>query len=544
MSQNIDDAQAALDRLNATLKKNAAEMAGSQVDSGMLDNAMNQAQSAMGGALGNVGSLAESMKSQLSNMFSSASGALGSSLSQLSSSFPDAAKNLFPDVNKLTEQLGSIIPTGNIGRQEVEAKIKSLMPDAAEAISQPLAFITKNLNDTIKGMNVSGNGLPFVDLLSGLGSDALSNLTKSVGFNIGSSGDMLNAISQVTSNLSSGIAGSVGSLVSGISTGLGTVVSGVTSGINNVLGGITAAGGTLVNGLVSGISDTVKSIGGSLLDNPIASAAKNLVGSIYDALPSSMQGLVRAASQTAINGIVSNLMGDKVLGITNLMSQLNGFSNIGSAVSSYLGLEGSDYYPQYTVNGIASRDFGNANSNDINALYKAAKSICDNIESPNFAKYRDSKDLYDVLLALAASAGLVGLLSQLAQCTGSGTNYFDSRSSKTLSKSASSAAFNGDALLYRTIQTIVTPSKMTNSKKDVITLNTNMKGTSQNVTEYNAILDDYGYAKEDLFIEDYKSLSIINARNTALMSTTNTTVADEVLGSGIRSLVNSAVALF
>lgn len=475
-----------------------------------------------------MGNLQQMASDQLKSLQGKADSLFGASIDSIASSFPDAAKQLFSQVNPQAGMLGSL---GDLtkGPKETDDKLQSLASDSAEAIASPVSFVTKPINDAIKGIDTQSKGMGVKDLLSGMDSFDISNISKSVGFNITSSSDMSKAISSVTNSLSGQIR-DIPSMMSSLSSSIGAPI---TSSLKDFQGG-----------LMSGIKEIASSVSSSTGLGELLSAGSNLTGSALSILPPSVRSAISYSADSFLINSAQSILGDKMGSYANILGMLTGTSLQGSLFNNLLSLGDSSGYPMQTdqYGKPLFGSVGNNSSNDINALYKAAMTICSGINNPTYMNYRQNKDLYDILMMMAASMGLTDLMRQLQNCAGGQASYYDSRTTSLLQGSTRSVATQGNPYAYAALQDILGPSNVRNPKQDVIILNANMKGTPSNIQAYNGVLSGYGYTSSDLLMNGrVGSYPVYSGQNTALMSASNTNVVDAMIGSGVRSLIQGAL---
>lgn len=475
-----------------------------------------------------LGNLEKEAQNALKSIQGQATALLGSSLDSIAGTFPDAAKQLFTQLNPDTTKLASIVQDITKGPKEVDAKLESLASDSASAIANPVAFISKPVNDAIKGVDTMTQGSGIKDLMSGMDSLDISNLSKSVGFNITSSSDITKAISSVTNGLAS--------QVKSIPDTLGSLKS-------SVLAPITSTVKSFEGSLMSGIKSTLGSIDSSTGLSSIISAGKNLANSAIGVLPTSLQSYVSSKSNSFISSTAEKLLGDSLGSFNNILGAIPGVSSADSLLTKLLSLGDSSGYSSLTDKSgkPLTSSLGNNSSATLDVLYAAAKTICAGVEQPSTLNYRYNKDLYDVLLQLASELGISDLIKQLEKCAGGEAAYFDSRSLKLLQSATRTAAQSGDVNTYSTLQQTIGAQNVIGAKQDAIILNTNMSGTSENVETYNQVIERFGYTAFSLLTKQTLGKNVISGSLTALMSASNTKVVDDALGSDVRKLVQGAV---
>lgn len=511
--------------------------------SGALSGLASGAAGAVGGLAGSLqgsisnaisgvtGSLGGSLNSLMGGALSSLSGVAGASISKLASAFPDAL-SMFTSPSAKAATMTSI--SKDQGKKEADTKIESLASDAAAAIANPVAFVSKPVKDIMKGMDTMSKGAGVQDLMKGMSPSSLANLGSVVGSSIGSSSDVMGAINKVTNDLAGKIGGSniLGSITSGLSNTLGPI----TSGLNNFAGSLT-----------SGIKSALGSV--TSVASGIIQAGSDLANAALSVLPDPLRNVVSAVGTGYLSNMANDLLGNKLSSIQNVMGLLGNTSFAGSLIGNVAGLSSNASYNGY-VNAdgtwntsVSSGNVSANNTNDIMALYDAAMTICNNIKAPSIYSYGNQKDLFDLLLQLAAQFGLTDLMKQLANCTGN--DLFDSRSVETLRKSMGKVAYGGDSVLMSTITSIIGANNVLNPQQQLVTLNANMQGTRANVAAYNELLGQYNTSVPQLVsTNQIGKYNILSGGRVSVMSASNTQVIDGAIGRDTRALLQGATALF
>ena len=471
-----------------------------------------------------VQSLTNGMSKQaqqaVNTLLGKASSVLGSSISSLATSFPSQSA-LFGDVKADSGTVASISKDKTYGIKETDSKMKTFSSDSSEAMSQPISFVTKPISDVIGGTSTTASGKKKTDMLSGMDSFDISKLSSGAGFDIISSSDVTRAVQQVTNTISSHFGTSSGFSRSSSSNSRGGSGS-LLSSITKTLGSFTG-GGQISSVLQSGVD--------------MASRA-------YNALPASLKQQIGGNSSSTLMKAASALLTDRSSSYGNILGKLGNTSYSPSLQNRTVNLGGSYRYDGLTSeDGMPLQGYGNESSADINGLYAAATSICPGVSRANYVNYRQNKDLFDILMQLAAELGLSDLMRQMNKCSNGGT-YFDRRTTTMLQRSSYGVAYNGDVGMYDTLTDILGPQNMPRSKSNLRILNANMNGSRANTTAYNRTLQRYGYDTEDLIQDEYYGRPVYSGRNTTLMSSSNTNVLDAAIGAGVRTLITGAFSAY
>ena len=512
---------------------------------------------------------------QLSEVSTKATQAINSSLSAITSSL-NSFSDLFKS-NDVTKTLSTSKNDAAKGPKEADSKIKSLASDTASALANPVSFITKPVNDVIKGIDTLSQGAKITDYLSSMTTKELQNLSTSTNSLINSSSGVLGAITSVTNGLASAvsaipnaissmatsvlspitstISSFAGSLKSGISTlvnSAGSVVNSVTGAIGSVVNSVTGAVGSVVNSV----------IGSNSALGQLINAGGNLTSAVLGILPTNVSRYITNLGSAFIGNTLNNLVGDKLSSLSNISSLLSGSFDLNTLLNKLVGLGDSSTYKSTISN---STNNSSTSTNIINVLYKAAKTICSSISTPTSISFRLNKDLYDILNDIAAECGLSDLIKQLNNCStklsGSSSSrsrmlraaaedisteniepYFDERTVKVLQSKTRTVAMNGDSETYKTIQEVITAPQIKEAKLDMVVLAANMKADETSLENFDIILEKNNMQKTDLVYADaIGNENVIDGVNASAMCANNTTIVDEVLSPEIRVLTQSAM---
>lgn len=473
------------------------------------------------------------LTNQLGNIQSSAESLMGASLNSIASSMPDVTAQ-FGAVNTLAGKLGSAASDVK-GSLESDYKLTTLASDSAEAISQPVAFVSKPITDSIKGIDTMVQGATAKDYLSGMSLSEIDNVSKALGTTITTSSDMSNAIVNATNDLKAQVTGTKDSINS-LSE---SILAPVSSTIKN-----------FSDSLMGGIKNTVSAIDSVTGASSIIEATKELGKEALSILPAPMQNMISSMSDDYISSTIDKISSEKFASANYILGILSGSSSDASIVEKITHLGDSSIYSMLTDSEGKPLDsiLGQNDSSLVSSLYKAAQILCPGITEPDHTDFRFNKDLYDILLQLATELGLTDLVKQLQECMGeeesSGNTYFDSRSHRVLRDTTSTVAESGNVSMYDTILDIIGPSSYTDPVGELRVLSANMEGTATNVETYEKVLETMNITKSDLMTESYSGETILSGREITFMTATNNEVVDSFLGSDTRKLVQSSVFLY
>ena len=457
-------------------------------------------------------------KTAANALMGQASTVMGSSSASLASSFPSET-GLFGDTNQNSKSLSTISQDRTYGTKETDSKMRTLASDSSGAIASPIAYLTKPISDAIRGTDSTVMGKRKKNMMEDMDDNDVSRLSNGAGFDITSSSDVTRAMNQVANTIASQF--------------------GSSSGFPS-----TSRSGSGSNSLLSGIAKTLGSITGSGTISTYLTSGAKIATQAYNALPTSLKQQIGAGSSSTILKVAQALLTDRSGSYSNILGKLGNTSYSDTLPSRTISLNNSYRYDGLTTqSGAPLTGYGNESSQDIDALYGAAASICPDVKQGGYTTYRKNKDLYDVLMQLAAELGMGDLMQQLNRCSNSGT-YYDQRTSGILQSSSRTVAYNGDVNTYGVLTGILGPQNIPQSKNNLRVLNANMPGNRQNVDAYGRVVRTNGYDTEDLVRDDYYGRPVYSGRNTTLMSSSNTTVLDQVIGAGVRTLIVGAFSAY
>ena len=483
--------------------------------------------------------------------------------------------SVFGQVSAATSALTSNSAIANLGPKEVSDKLETLASDATSALSKPVSFVTQPLNSAISGaktMTKGGSGL--VDMLSGVTEGALGNISKAVGMDITTSADISTAINKVTDALASNTGKSLGSLKDAISS----VTSG--SGLDSVSSVFTSSIGSFTDSLSNGVNNTIKSFANTQLSTSAMTAgltsfingkpervsnsntyltnSNSVVASSNVSSVSSTKAInALAQSSTATNNLVSQdpkavadktaqTVADTAENISYIQSQLDETVKLDEITDSLLmmGL-GTEYAAMIDAAGDPLYEKVGDNKEDfITSMYSAIGKLDSTITKPETqSAFRRSKNLYDVVLKIAADKGMTDLITKMS----ANTTYFDDRSKSVLKDCLPTVAKSGNPYTYSAIVDILGLRNIPDNTNNLKTLYANLYTNDPLAsTAYSDLLTKCGTNILSLSTTNNNVTkdTVYDASSVTLMAASDPTLLDETLGSDQRQLMQASVYLF
>ena len=480
-----------------------------------------------------ISSPSNKLNQTVASAASDAGNLLKGGVGSLTSSVSDFANSVFGKTTNASQALANRSQSQDKGEQETNSKIKSLASDSAEAISKPVAYVTKSVDDVVTGASTLSQGNGVKDGISSMSETAKNNLSKATGTDINSDSALTSAIKSVTNGFSSAVKGGSNA----ISSMKEKIVSPTVSTIKDSVSSFT-----------DGIKETVGSIGDTLDIGGTASALKDLNKTVLDTLPSPVADMISSKEDDFINKTVNDVTQGKMDQISNILSALNGVKS-DDVLNSTLGVL-SNKYPNITDSeGLdVTKLTGNQSMDVVERLFSAAQGIC-NIKSLNdtYLNYSDNKTLYDTLLDLAGQYGITQLIDDLSQCgKNSSAHYFDQQSIDTLRNVCKTATENGDPFTYRSAQNAAGKSNINTDAEDLIKLNANMVDDGyDNTKAYNEILKDAGTSVQQLITANkVGDNTILDSTKVTVMCASNNSIVDNAISTDNRTLIQQSRVLY
>ena len=481
-----------------------------------------------------ISSPSNKLNQTVTSAASDAGNLLKGGVGSLTSSVSDFANSVFGKTTNASQALANRSQSQDKGEQETNSKIKSLASDSAEAISKPVAYVTKSVDDVVTGASTLSQGNGVKDGISSMSETAKNNLSKATGTDI-------NSDSALTSM-------SIQDLGYDHNKEYFCQYAEGDSMKEKIVSPTVSTVKDSVSSFTDGIKETVGSIGDTLDIGGTASALKDLNKTVLDTLPSPVADMISSKEDDFINKTVNDVTQGKMDQISNILSALNGVSS-DDVINSTLGVL-SNKYPNITDSeGLdVTKLTGNQSMDIVERLFSAAQGIC-NIKSLNdtYLNYSDNKTLYDALLDLAGQYGITQLIDDLSECgKNSSAHYFDQQSIDTLRNVCKTATENGDPFTYRSAQNAAGKSNINTDAEDLIKLNANMVDDGyDNTKAYNEILKDAGTSVQQLITANtVGDNTILDSTKVTVMCAYNNLIVDNAISTDDRSLIQQSRILY
>lgn len=542
-----------------------------------VNGVVNGVTGAVSGAINSAINTVTGIKDTISNMVSNTiDGVVNTAdkLANMAGDVKDKIANMFSSDSKKNEQTKALADAkANKGQKETATKVTEISPDQHAAMKQNVAVVTKPVTEVTTNtksapVDQKKEELPKEGPLSKVG-DKLKAATGTVA-------SMTDAVKSVTNEISSNIKKAtavvdgvkskvtevVNSAKSVVSEAVGTVkgaIDTVKNAANEVVG--TAAG--IVSSVTQGITSFTNPIVGTITDT--ISAGKALTNELASSLPGPLGQFVNAKSNEFFNKVTNKVMNNKLMKVNTVLNSLNGLATsdkltnaVGTALLAHVGKK----YANITdSSGLSlSHMFGDNDKDIISKYYDQIVKLCPDVTmSEDIVDYGNNKTLFDSLLNLLADSGASDLLSQLVNCPASKELYFDESSIKVLQEAAITARKNGDVSTYYAILEKLGKENMPNIKEDLIVLNANndKDNAIETAITYKDTCNKGGIVFEDLLKAQPASnvSSVVEpTRRSAptkmfdgpmvqLSCVSNTYIADQIMGTDMRKLVQASIYL-
>lgn len=449
---------------------------------------------------------------------SAAGGILGSSLGQISGLFPNGVGDIFSAINPTAGPLSTFAGDLTKGKKETDSMLKSFGADSAEAIANPVAFITKPVNDVIRGVDTVVQG-GINTATPELSATVMDNLSKASGMNVTDNASANKATYSITNSMATRANARYGNTSKSF---VEPTVSTSQSYMSTLLGGLIA---TMASSTWSPMSS-------------------NSLGMTDPVLPATYQNMLAKNSTSAVKNVATGYLTKKTQNIQNAQKKFNGKIDTGAITQTILRF-GGDYPLTTTPSGQSTAStFGNNSQENIDLFYKVAKSICNGIQVPQSYAMSQNKDLFDLLLALCAQLGLTDLLKQLIECGHNIQDLFDGRSTNLLKDYLTTAAVNGSVYMVEAIVEGIGSYSVSNPKQTMMILNANMAEDSQSLTAYENLSSTLKTTPKGIVTENIGSQAVYNSDKVMMMASTNTTVIDNAIGANTRKLSTAAKSTY
>lgn len=504
-------------------------------------------QRALGGASSTLNSALSKVNQSLAG---SLSGALSGAMSQAGNLLSGGPDSLLSSAKALSSKAFGSTGGGAIanrpadiekGDQSVNSKVTALASDSAEALNKPVAFVTKSVKDIAEGASTIPQGSGVKDIVSNMSDVQKDQLQAATGIVPKDTASVNGAIAQVTNGFGDQLKKGAGSVTAMLGKLPGNIVSSTSR--------------SFTSSLNSSISSTLNKYGSSLTkSNPLANIGLgSLKITALNNLPRQYSSLISRNVTSAVSSIVSGITNGTVNQFSDAFNAFTGFDT-NSIVNAVANLGDSSKYPTYksTTGKNLSHCYGKATAAQAQKLYKTADSIFNKnlgvtCEDGTVVDFKKNKDLFDVSLQMAADNGMNDYISNMkAESDASKQGYFDGRTINLLKDKAVAAAERGDINTYGTIQNVITPSNMKNSKTNLTKLaaNANISTTDDSLSKMNTVLSTAKTSAKGLVTEkQIGNISIINSSSVVACCATSNTLMNSTLGKGNTELIQRASLL-
>lgn len=445
----------------------------------------------------------QSLANTLRNTSVSAKSTLGASLESLRSSLPSTASSFTPQNLTQNAALGSTKVDVEAAKKVAEDNYQKLAQSLAGtskagAIQPPTSFVTSPSGQAVQTVTLETTSTSFnLDSLTAAETTKLSNL---IGASNLSTDEI--ALQALQGKLNTTQIAAPGKTASMVST-------------------MKSSNSGLFSGMISSISETT--------DVDIASWPSKA----KEYLPTDLQRAV---------GSISSRTTDQLAGkLSTLNRSLSAISDVGSQLSSVLGLGGS--YDELTgangqaLYGVAGKDMSYS---QVNALYKDAQAICSNVDLLSLLEYGNLKDVFDVLVNAALNGGLAQLLKQLMNC---GT-FADKRTGYIMQSNTYTVASRGDIYTLNAIQEYVGASGMTSPLSTARIVAANMDYNDSTQAELDTFLTANGLTRQDLVKDSSSKYSAISTQNVGFLSSKSSGLTTGILGSDLTTTALQFLSTF
>lgn len=493
------------------------------------------------------------IQSVIAKLSSSAGSILGNSLGNLSKMFPTASTDIFAKLTPNAPIMSAITGDMSKGKKETDSKIKTFGASSAEAISSPVSFISKPLNDLIRGIDaVLPGGVNTV--VRGLSSLSKGNLSKATGMSITDDASVNVAMNSVTSEFANRLIsmldanssifqfqmeGSTGSAQQYNSQLLSSLARTLTSNGRDPYQRYT---GSSYSGSSRG-SSYLSSSGAAGVDYSSNSALSMYLGDaitqseLEGALPQDYRNMLSAGSNTRIEAAANQYVNSKTRSVSNIQEQFNNVGDQDELTNFVLGLSGN--YPSLQGQNFQTNAgiYGTAEPDMFDLLYELAATICPNIRRPDSVEFSNLKDLYDTLIDQAANSGLADLIRQLVEC-GQELGLFDERTAGMLKDRTTLAAVTGGVFVLGSIIGALGTYSVSDPARLLMITNANMYGYPEEIVAYEDLSKTLNVTTTQIVTTNIGGRTVYNGERIAMMSTSNTKIIDKGIGTPTRKLSN------
>ena len=479
-----------------------------------------------------LGGLAETAGSMASNLGKTA-------INDLASNANSLVKDMFKKAQEAIDAQKSLTTSKNDkGKQETEDKVQTLSSSENTASAPQISFAAKPVAEVMTATtNVPQDSKQGDELLRS--NPQLAQTAKDLAETHKTDGSWASTLSAATSDLAKSLSTEV---ITPAATALKDQAKNLLSGATNLpIASALSGAGSMVKDTVSGI----------------ITAGQDLTKSITDMLPAAVGTPVGAFANSVIGQAAAMISSNKIMAYADLASKLagniseNGLWDVVSdlAVSA----------PGFLLNNIdITSKLGNNTSGLVSSLVNAAKDVCPGVTDMTGLTSTQQEQLeFDTLVNLAATNGINQLLKDLLGCGKSeaGTDLNTSNTTNMLKSLLPSIAGKGDVLTLATAvsgvgsQNVAKPSQLlttvignaaaeaikTVDVKSAVNDLKNMLTGGESPANTNVTLK----AEPTRSGETTKTLSALDAKNVVIMSSSNTVVIDEDIGTDDRAMTQA-----
>lgn len=424
----------------------------------------------------------------------SAKSVLGESIENLKSSLPSSAANFAAKNLLQNSTLGSIKTEVEAAKKVAEENYKKLADGLSGttkpgAINPATSFVTSGSLQLVESVN-----LETITSTFDVSSFTSSELTKLQ--------DFLGLDSLSTDDLT------LGALQGKLATIQNTAASKASSMLSSMK--------SLESGILSGFTTTVQNVTGLNLSDISSTVSSYLPANLQRAV-----GPVLSRTTSQLSGKLST--------ITNSITSIQ---NLGSNAAAIFGLGGD--YEEITdslgnkIPGLSGPDMA---YNQVNSLYKDARSICDNVSLLDMMEFSNMKDVFDILVNAALNGGLSDLVRQLMNCG----VFADKRTGYIMQSNIYNVASRGDIHTLNAIQEFVGVSGINSPKDTARIVATNMTYDNDSSTELDTFLSSHGLTRLDLVSDDDAPDGTISSQYVGFLSLKSDDLVNNLVGSEVKN---------
>lgn len=470
----------------------------------------------------------------------SKAGSLASaSIESVVSSLPISSGS-FSSITSAMQSVSSITNIVTQGTSQALSKVKQLVGGAGEALSNPIAFVTKTLKDTVDGFSSSKDlGGTVANSIKGYSAFKLSSVASRAGVDtISTASELSEAWVTISDNIYLGAYTATGIIQSTVEDAVYStqgIADTIRDGIRNNMGlTATAVLGTadIVNKAVALATNNA-----SLLVQGTVNTTTALINTASELIPAPMKDTIGYLDANIVTDQSKQLATRLQSNVAAIANEIDYVEGVADSYAKVMDLTTKDY-PRFTdntgteVSGVTNR-YSTLSQTEVKKLTNTIGKICPTVSMPSVTNYDEMKALYDTALNIACINGMASLIINMCETT----LYFDERSKKVLMGHMVDIVKAGDILLYKTIVTIVGIGYIANPIGDLRIITANLIMNNINLNLFNELLLMFNISADQLISGNtYGTLTAINTDNVTLVSATDTKLSDMVVGADTRSM--------